>query len=39
MFFDLDWRDMGTGLYFAQAMGRLDQVGIPAFIKPAAHLN
>src|SRR3546814_6658611 len=25
--FDGDWRDMGTGLYFAKAMGRLDQAG------------
>jgi DNA repair exonuclease SbcCD nuclease subunit len=23
--FDGDWRDMGTGLHFARAMGRLDQ--------------
>src|SRR3546814_1224243 len=30
--FDGDWRDMGTGLYFAKAMGRLDQAGIPAFL-------
>ena len=25
--FDGDWRDMGTGLHFARAMGRLDQAG------------
>nr|WP_294810444.1 DNA repair exonuclease [uncultured Sphingomonas sp.] len=35
--FDGDWRDMGTGLYFARAMGRLDQVGIPAFILAGNH--
>lgn len=35
--FDGDWRDMGTGLYFARAMGRLDQAGIPAFILAGNH--
>ena len=35
--FDGDWRDMGTGLYFARAMGRLDRVGIPAFILAGTH--
>ena len=35
--FDGDWRDMGTGLYFARAMGRLDQVGIPVFILAGNH--
>src|SRR3546814_4522713 len=35
--FDGDWRDMGTGLYFARAMGRLDQAGIPAFIIAGNH--
>jgi DNA repair protein SbcD/Mre11 len=35
--FDGEWRDMGTGLYFAQAMGRLDQAGIPAFILAGNH--
>ncbi|KAB8125236.1 DNA repair exonuclease [Komagataeibacter medellinensis] len=35
--FDGDWRDMGTGLYFARAMGRLDQVGIPAFVLAGNH--
>lgn len=35
--FDGDWRDMGTGLYFARAMGRLDQVGIPAFLLSGNH--
>jgi exonuclease SbcD len=35
--FDGDWRDMGTGLYFARAMGRLDQARIPAFILSGNH--
>lgn len=35
--FDGDWRDMGTGLYFARAMGRLDQIGIPAFVLAGNH--
>ncbi|MEE4454378.1 DNA repair exonuclease [Novosphingobium resinovorum] len=35
--FDGDWRDMGTGLYFAKAMGRLDQTGIPAFLLAGNH--
>jgi|TARA_R100000501_G_C2631440_1_gene127649 DNA repair exonuclease SbcCD nuclease subunit len=35
--FDGDWRDMGTGLYFARAMGRLDQAGIAAFIVAGNH--
>lgn len=35
--FDGDWRDMGTGLYFASAMGRLDQRGIPAFVLAGNH--
>lgn len=35
--FDGDWRDMGTGLYFARAMGRLDQAGIPVFILAGNH--
>ncbi len=35
--FDGDWRDMGTGLYFAKAMGRLDQAGIPAFLLAGNH--
>ncbi len=35
--FDGDWRDMGTGLYFARAMGLLDQKGIPAFIIAGNH--
>lgn len=35
--FDGDWRDMSTGLYFAAAMGRLAQAGIPAFILNGNH--
>lgn len=35
--FDGDWRDMGTGLYFARSMGRLDQAGIPVFILAGNH--
>lgn len=35
--FDGDWRDMGTGLYFARAMGRLDEANIPAFILAGNH--
>src|SRR3546814_14750790 len=35
--FDGDWRDMGTGLSFAQAMGSLDPAGIPAFLLRSAE--
>lgn len=35
--FDGDWKDMGTGLYFARAMGRLDQAGIPVFLLAGNH--
>lgn len=35
--FDGDWRDMGTGLHFARAMGRLDQAGIPVFLLAGNH--
>jgi exonuclease SbcD len=35
--FDGNWRDMGTGLYFARSMGRLDQAGIPALILAGNH--
>lgn len=35
--FDGSWRDMGTGLYFSHAMGRLGQAGIPAFILSGNH--
>ena len=35
--FDGEWKDMGTGLYFAKAMGRLDQAGIPVFLLAGNH--
>lgn len=35
--FDGDWRDMGTGLYFARAMGKLDKASIPVFILSGNH--
>lgn len=35
--FDGDWKDMGTGLYFASAMGRLDKAGIPVFLLAGNH--
>jgi DNA repair protein SbcD/Mre11 len=35
--FDGDWKDMGTGLYFARAMGRLADAGVPAFILNGNH--
>lgn len=35
--FDGDWKDMGTGLYFARAMGLLDRAGIPAFVLAGNH--
>ena len=35
--FDGDWKDMGTGLYFARAIGRLDQAGIPVFLLSGNH--
>jgi DNA repair exonuclease SbcCD nuclease subunit len=35
--FDGDWRDMGTGLYFARAMGRLAKADIPAFTLQGNH--
>lgn len=35
--FDGDWKDMGTGLYFARAMGRLDQAGIAVFLLSGNH--
>ncbi len=35
--FDGDWRDMSTGLYFARAMGRLDQASIPVFLLSGNH--
>lgn len=35
--FDGEWKDMGTGLYFARAMGRLDQARIPVFLLAGNH--
>ncbi|WP_380778828.1 exonuclease SbcCD subunit D [Sphingomonas sp. R86520] len=35
--FDGDWRDMGTGLYFARAMGRLNEAGIPVYLLAGNH--
>ena len=35
--FDGDWRDMSTGLYFARAMGRLEQAGIPVLLLQGNH--
>lgn len=35
--FDGDWKDMGTGLYFARAMGRLNQADIPVFLLSGNH--
>jgi predicted MPP superfamily phosphohydrolase len=35
--FDGEWRDMSTGLYFARAIGRLDQAGIPVFLLAGNH--
>lgn len=35
--FDGDWRDMSTGLYFARAMGRLQQAGIPVYLLQGNH--
>lgn len=35
--FDGDWKDMGTGLYFARAMGRLAAAGIPVYIIAGNH--
>lgn len=35
--FDGDWRDMSTGLYFARAMGRLDEAKIRVFVLKGNH--
>lgn len=35
--FDGEWRDMGTGLYFARAIGRLADADIPVFILKGNH--
>ena len=35
--FDGDWKDMGTGLYFARKMGDLNQANIPVFLIAGNH--
>lgn len=35
--FDGEWKDMGTGLYFAKAVGLLDRAGIPVFLLAGNH--
>lgn len=35
--YDGDWRDMGTGLYFTAAMGRLARAGVPVFFLAGNH--
>lgn len=35
--FDGDWKDMGTGLYFARALGRLAAAKIPVFLLHGNH--
>ncbi|MFV3126911.1 metallophosphoesterase family protein [Niveispirillum sp. KHB5.9] len=35
--FDGDWKDMGTGLYFARAMAKLAAADIPAFLLAGNH--
>jgi len=35
--FDGDWKDMGTGLYFARAMARLSKAGIAVFLLAGNH--
>jgi exonuclease SbcD len=35
--FDGDWKDMSTGLYFARAVGLLDQASIPVFLLAGNH--
>ena len=35
--FDGDWKDMSTGLYFARAVGLLDQAAIPVFLLAGNH--
>ena len=35
--YDGDWRDMGTGLYFAAAMGKLGRAGIPVYLLAGNH--
>ncbi|MCW3848098.1 DNA repair exonuclease [Sphingomonas sp. LB-2] len=35
--FDGDWKDMGTGLYFARAMGKLAAADIPVYLLAGNH--
>ena len=35
--YDGDWKDAGTGLYFAAAMGKLAREGIPAYLIDGNH--
>jgi exonuclease SbcD len=35
--YDGEWKHMGTGLYFAQAMGRLHRAGISVFLLAGNH--
>ncbi len=35
--FDGDWKDMGTGLYFARSMGRLAKANVPVYIVRGNH--
>jgi exonuclease SbcD len=35
--YDGDWRDMGTGLYFTAAMGRLGRAGIAVYLLSGNH--
>ena len=35
--YDGSWRDYKTGLFFAEQMGRLNQVGIPVFVLHGNH--
>lgn len=35
--FDGEWKDMGTGLYFARAMARLAHAGVPVYLLKGNH--
>ena len=35
--YDGDWPDMGTGLFFVEQMGRLNEAGIPALVLHGNH--
>ena len=35
--YDRDWPDIGTGLYFAAAMGKLGRAGIPLYLLAGNH--